>query len=43
MPYTILLSLGTVETPIGASILNIDLYNCTGDTLGQVVRLRVIR
>jgi hypothetical protein len=36
MPYTILLSLGTVETPIGASILNIDLYNCTGDTLGNV-------
>jgi hypothetical protein len=32
MPYTILLSLDTV----GASILNIDLYNCTGDTLGNV-------
>jgi hypothetical protein len=32
MPYTILLSLDT----IGASILNIDLYNCTGDTLGNV-------
>jgi hypothetical protein len=32
MPYTILLSLDTV----GASILNVDLYNCTGDTLGNV-------
>ena len=32
MPYTILLSLDTV----GASILNVNLYNCTGDTLGNV-------
>ena len=32
MSYTILLSLDTV----GASILNVDLYNCTGDTLGNV-------
>jgi len=32
MSYTILLSLDTV----GASILNIDLYNCTGDTLGNI-------
>jgi hypothetical protein len=32
MPYNILLSLDTV----GASILNVDLYNCTGDTLGNV-------
>jgi hypothetical protein len=32
MPYTILLSLDTV----GASILNVDLYYCTGNTLGNV-------